>query len=129
MIVNPSYVLPVKVFTQEEEQEEFSESNYNKGLQCLHCDAFKEIDSDFGVCWRKDSIFKNRVVFEHFSCKKYKSLKDEVARRISKRTIEVNMFDITTDEELRKETSIVSNYIDTLSKFLGKRLRVTIKEI
>jgi hypothetical protein len=129
MIINPSYVLPVKVFTEEELQEEFSESNYNKGLQCLHCDAFKEIDSDHGVCWRKDSIFKNRVVFEHFSCKKYKSLKDEIVRRTSKTTIELNMIDIVREEELRKDTSIVSNYIDVLSKFLSKRIRVTVKEI
>jgi len=129
MILNPSYVLPIKVFTQEEEQEEFSESNYSNGLQCLHCDAFKEIDSDHGVCWRKDSIFKNRVVFEHFSCKKYKHVEDNVARRIAKRTIEVNMFDIIKEDDLRKDDSIISSYVKTLAEFGGRRVRVTIKEI
>jgi len=72
-----SYVLSVKNLTEEEMLKEFDESNYCKGFQCQFCSGFREINSDFGICWLKNSEFKNRIIQEHFSCKKFEFEKND----------------------------------------------------
>ncbi len=71
-----SYVLPVKNLTDEEINSEFDEDKYEKGFQCEFCKGYRKINSDYGICWNKDSIIKNRIVFEHFACKKFEFKKD-----------------------------------------------------
>lgn len=72
MINIKAYVLPIKCITDEDIAREFNESNYDRGFQCLCCKGYQRLDSDYGVCFGKDSILKNRVIFEHFTCSKYK---------------------------------------------------------
>lgn len=72
-----TYVLPVKSLTEEEIENEYDETSYYAGKQCGSCKGYRELDSDYGTCFKKESIFKNRLVFEHFACKKFEFMKGD----------------------------------------------------
>src|SRR5688500_18925010 len=39
--------------------------------QCLHCNKFKAIDSDWGWCRNHESVYCGRLMFEHDTCSKW----------------------------------------------------------
>ncbi len=47
------------------------EPQHSHAEQCLLCKAFKPIDSDWGWCHSRESVYGGRIMFEHDTCSKY----------------------------------------------------------
>ena len=44
--------------------------------QCFHCTGFVPINSDFGHCRNRKSVYCGRAMFEHDTCSKWIHRKD-----------------------------------------------------
>lgn len=39
--------------------------------QCLHCVKYRKIDTDWGWCKSRESVYGGRIMFEHDTCSKW----------------------------------------------------------